>query len=461
MAAILHPRVNNLHTLQQLQSGELASTEPAITRLQLAENLTQFPVEIFDLADSLEILDLSGNKLSRLPADFGRLKHLRILFLSNNQFDHVPEVLAQCPKLEMIGFKANHIKTVAEDCLPVQTRWLILTDNKIEKLPDSMGQLYRLQKLALAGNLLTELPSSMANCRNLELARLSANSLTSLPDWLFQLPKMSWLAFAGNAFNKNLTDAPMVKVNMASIQLNHQIGEGASGVIHHANWVKQPASLKGVDAEIAVKLFKGEVTSDGYPQDELNCCLSAGDHPNLIKVVAKIDQKNQLGLVMKLIPESFYNLGLPPSLVSCTRDTFNEGTAFTPEQITKIAFSMADILNYLHAKQVSHGDVYAHNTMIDDQSSVLFGDFGAASDLSVLPKVQREAMESVEVRAFACLLEDLLSLNSEQYDSSLISALTDLKNTCMHEDTVFRPRLNEIKNKLQSLLVQPELEFLF
>jgi len=31
----------------------------------------------------------------------------------------------------------------------------------------------------------------------------------------------------------------------------------------------------------------------------------------------------------------------------------------------------------------------------------------------------------------------------------------------MHEDTVFRPRLNEIKNKLQSLLVQPELEFSF
>ena len=450
-----------MHTLQQLISGELASAEPAITRLQLAEKLTEFPREIFDLADSLEVLDLSNNQLSHLPADLGRLHQLKILFLSNNQFDHLPAVLAECPKLEMIGFKANQIKTVGENSLPLQTRWLILTDNKIEKLPDSMGQLSRLQKLALAGNRLSELPSSMANCRNLELARLSANKLSALPDWLLQLPKMSWLAFSGNAFNAKLADAPMVKVNMANIQLNHPLGEGASGVIHHANWIKQPASLKGVDSEIAVKLFKGEVTSDGYPQDELNCCLAAGEHPNLIKVVAKIAQKNQLGLVMKLIPASFYNLGLPPSLASCTRDTFKAGTEFTPEQITKIAFSMADILTHLHAQKVSHGDVYAHNTMIDEQASVLFGDFGAASDLSVLPQVQREAMESVEVRALACLLEDLLAHNSEGYDSSLIGALTELKNTCMHEDTVFRPRLSEIKHKLQSLLVQPELEFTF
>ncbi len=455
-----------MHTLQQLKSGELSSIEPAITRLQLAENLTQFPVEIFELADSLEVLDLSNNKLSSLPADFGRLQHLRILFLSNNQFDHVPSVLSDCPKLEMIGFKANQIKTVDEDALPVDTRWLILTDNKIEKLPDSMGQLHRLQKLALAGNQLTQLPSSMANCRNLELARLSANKLTALPDWLFQLPKMSWLAFSGNSFNKgtfnaDVADVPMVKVNMANIKLNHQLGEGASGVIHHANWVKQPASLKSADSEIAVKLFKGEVTSDGYPQDELNCCLTAGEHPNLIKVIAKIAQKNQLGLVMKLIPESFYNLGLPPSLVTCTRDTFEEGTKFTPEQMTKIAFGMADALTHLHKNGVSHGDVYAHNIMIDDQASVLFGDFGAASNLSLLPLMQREAMESVEVRAFACLLEDLLTHNGESYDSGLIAALTELKNTCMHEDTVFRPRFNEIKNQLQSLLVQPELEFTF
>ena len=49
-----------MHTLEQLRSGALAGA----VRLQLACGLTEFPREIFDLADTLEILDLSGNALT-------------------------------------------------------------------------------------------------------------------------------------------------------------------------------------------------------------------------------------------------------------------------------------------------------------------------------------------------------------------------------------------------------------
>ncbi len=67
-----------MHTLEQLRSGQLAG----IKRLDLACGLTEFPQEIFQLADSLEILNLSGNRLSRLPDDLHRLPHLRILLPS-------------------------------------------------------------------------------------------------------------------------------------------------------------------------------------------------------------------------------------------------------------------------------------------------------------------------------------------------------------------------------------------
>ena len=464
--------VATLHTLQQLKAGDLSpeyllSQKLApITRLQLAEGLTEFPVEIFELAEHLEVLDLSNNQLSELPNELPRLKNLKILFLSNNQFDHLPAVLADCPKLEMIGFKANQIRTVAENSLPVQTRWLILTDNQIETLPNSMGRLYRLQKLALAGNKITQLPGSMAACKSLELVRLSANQLTSLPDWLMQLPKLSWLAFAGNAFNRGLSnnynghDSKVSNVKMEDIELFEQLGEGASGVIYRAKWLKQPASLKGSDSHIAVKLFKGEVTSDGYPSDELNCCLSAGSHSNLIKVVAQIAQKDQLGLVMELIPNSFYNLGLPPSLVTCTRDTFKEGCEFTLADITKIALSMADTLKHLHKNKVSHGDVYAHNIMVNENSEVLFGDFGAASNLNFLPTTHKDGIEGIEVRAFGCLVEDLLGQAriESSLDDELMEKLSDLKDRCMHEFMSLRPKFSDIQKQLIFLASQLEAE---
>lgn len=97
-----------MQTLEQLRNGELTG----VKRLDLTENLSQFPQEIFNLADSLEILDLSNNQLSELPDDLERLHKLKILFCSNNQFTRLPAMLSRCPKLEMIGFKSNKIEVV-------------------------------------------------------------------------------------------------------------------------------------------------------------------------------------------------------------------------------------------------------------------------------------------------------------------------------------------------------------
>jgi hypothetical protein len=457
--------------LQLLKTGQLTSAyrtsqnlEPII-RLKIAEELTGFPREILDLADCLEILDLSNNRLSELPDDLDRLVNMRILFLTNNDFKSIPAILASCPKLEMISFKSNGLTHIDEDVLPVDTRWLILTDNQLARLPESMGKLHRLQKLALAGNCLTQLPESMAQCENLELARLSANQLGAMPDWLFQMPKLAWLAFSGNEFNRAEEDSGLVssvlEVPLANIQLGDVLGEGASGLIYQGEWIEQPASLVRTDNTIAVKIFKGAVTSDGYPQDELDCCLTAGEHENLIKVVAQLDQSHQeredaekrLGLVMELIPKSFINLGLPPSFQTCTRDTFEEATEFDVNAIAKVALQMANTLAYLYKKGISHGDVYAHNTMINDKADMLFGDFGAATNLSTLPQHQRDGMERIEVRAFGNLLDDLLVhrvvsigvSSNNRSDESVFRNLIELRDRCLLDDVSQRPSFTEIQ----------------
>ena len=447
-------------SLQQLQTGELSARHremqnlDPIIRLQISAELTEFPNEIFELADSLEILDLSNNKLTDLPDDLDRLVNLRILFLSNNSFEKIPKVVASCPKLEMISFKSNNLVEVGEDVLPLDTRWLILTDNRIETLPNSFGQLHRLQKLALAGNRLTELPESMANCKSLELARLSANELVSMPDWLFQLPKLAWLAFSGNAFNRDQIEhnSSVVDVALSDIELGELIGEGASGFIYRARWINQPNVLQGTDKDIAVKVFKGDVTSDGYPQDELDCCLSAGKQKNLIEVIAQLDQgdkDNTSGIVMNLISSDFYNLGLPPSLITCTRDTFTEGTSFSAAAIQRIVLQMLEGLCHLHSQGISHGDIYAHNTMINGDFELLFGDFGAATNLNALSELHRGAMERVEVRAFTCLLEDLYGLLNDNKDSEIKEKLNNLIQAGMSEETWRRPSFEEMKAQLE------------
>lgn len=436
-----------LNTLEQLRAGELAGCR----RLKLACGLSEFPREIFDLAETLEILDLSGNALSSLPDDLPRLHQLRILFCSDNRFTELPEVLGQCTRLGMIGFKANQIDTVPAAALPSALRWLILTDNRIGELPAEIGRCTALQKLMLAGNRLQALPPEMANCRRLELLRIAANQLSELPEWLFSLPRLSWLAYAGNPFCENVMSAPtpIARIAWSQLQVLHQLGEGASGVIHQAEW------RCGDGAQpVAVKLFKGALTSDGLPHHEMAACIGAGTHPNLIPVLGKIDEhpENVDGLVMALIERGFGNLAGPPSLESCTRDVYREDTRFTLDGAIRLLLGIASAASHLHAQGIVHGDLYAHNILHAADGEALLGDFGAASFFAPDDQPLAEALQRIEVRAFACLLEEVLERCLAPVDApNSLKTLTDLQAACAHENISTRPLFTGIVAILKSL----------
>ncbi|ADZ92774.1 leucine-rich repeat-containing protein kinase family protein [Marinomonas mediterranea] len=395
----------SVHTLEQLRNGELAG----IKRLELSENLTVFPKEIYRLSDSLEILDLSSNQLDDLPSDLAEnLPNLKIFFASNNVFKHVPPVLGQCEQLEMIGFKHNQIMSMAEDCLPEKLRWLILTDNQLDSLPDAIGQCTRLEKLALAGNRLTSLPDSMSMLRHLALVRISANRLTRFPDVLLTLPKLAWLAFSGNPFcPERQTHLEFPLLPSEHLALKEVLGNGASGIISRAQCA---SGYKGFPDNVAVKVFRGEVTSDGYPADELDACLSVGSHPNLVNALAHVQEPEMSALVMTLIPSDYKNLGQPPSLQTCTRDTFTQGQSFTKGEVDHLVSQIESVVRHLEDKQVCHGDLYAHNVLVRPDGHLLFGDFGAASKYDNLSTRQKEGVRTIERRALSYFIEDMQSL---------------------------------------------------
>ena len=430
-----------MQTLEQLQSGKLAGC----TSIRLSCGLTEFPRELFDLADTLELLDLSGNKLSTLPNDFRKFTKLKIAFFSDNLFTEYPEVLADCPLLEMIGFKANQINYISEKAISKNIRWLILTNNQIPQLPKSIGNCYRLQKVALAGNQLTELPDEMANCRNMELLRISANKIKVLPQWLLMLPKLSWLAYSDNPCASTIHDNQSLnEIDWSNLELKEQLGEGASGII-------SKAKLRSQQKEVAVKVFKGEVTSDGLPDSEMNACALAGTHSSLVTLLGKIKnhplQKD--GLVFELIPKTFKNLGKPPSFISCTRDVFDMGANFSYKEIHQTALDTASVLLQLHSKGIMHGDFYAHNLMIDENAHVLLGDFGAAT-LYDLNESNALLHEQIDVRAFGCLLDDLI-MNADAEAKKRLLSFVQLKENCMNESITERPTFKEIYQSLQSI----------
>lgn len=403
-----------LHTLSDLRAGRLTG----LNRLNLAEGLTELPREVLALADTLEVLNLSGNALHSLPDWLPELPHLKVLFCSDNRFTRVPEVVGACPQLTMVGFKSNQITEVPASSLPARLRWLILTGNRIEALPDTLGQRPALEKLALAGNRLSHLPETLAGAPHLALMRLSANAFEAFPDWLFELPALCWLALAGNPATQGLEQARRAQaaqlaelpcVPFSALQWGALLGEGASGHIHQVAWPPTPQHPQG--EALALKVFKGELTSDGWPESELTACLSVSPHPNLIGVKGLLQGHSQGrdGLFMPLVPADHQALAGPPSLASCSRDVYPADRAWPLHEAWQMAHDTASALAHLHAQGWMHGDFYAHNLMWRAGAPLRLGDFGAATPFDEANTAQAGRMAALEVRAWGHFLHELLS----------------------------------------------------
>lgn len=388
----------SVQTLEDVRSGNL----DGIRHLVVKEGLREFPEEILGFADTLEILDLSGNSLSALPESFARLEKLRIAFFSANDFESFPDVLGRCPSLEMVGFKSNRIASIPESALPERLRWLILTDNLLRELPGSLGDRPRLQKLMLAGNHLESIPD-LSRCENLELVRLAANRLPALPDSLLELPRLAWIAFSGNPFCRpRHVDARAI--SWQDLSLEEKVGEGASGTVFRAV-LRTPAE----EREVALKIFKGGITSDGRTSDEEAATLAAGTHPHLVPVLGSLAHHPQGldGLVLELIPSDFHPLAQPPSFESCTRDVYPTHVRAPSGQARAILDGMRSLLSHLHGRGICHGDFYAHNLLVAPHGHALLGDFGAAGFLGDLPHRQALRVIDCEERALSILRAEL------------------------------------------------------
>jgi hypothetical protein len=355
----------------------------------------------------------------------------------------------------MIGFKGNQITHLSAKALPTKLRWLILTDNRLQQLPSEIGDCADLQKLMLSGNRLRELPEAMAACTRLELLRIAANRFERLPAWLSRLPRLAWLAFAGNPFSdaiekEAMTGLTVKHVDWRSLDFQHALGEGASGIIYRAH----RTSEHGVHP-VAVKVFKGAVTSDGLPRSEKSACLLAGEHPNLISVQGRLHghPNDALGMVMPLIDPSFTNLAGPPSLESCTRDVYAPDARFSLSQLMGIAQGVAAAAAHLHAKGVMHGDLYAHNILWNEKGECLLGDFGAASFLPTYDEEFRQGLQRIEVRALGCLLEELLErCDVSPNGQTIVGALYALQQRCVQSQNEARPMFKEIVDEFGKLV---------
>jgi Leucine-rich repeat (LRR) protein len=404
------------------------------------------PSEIFEKYKDVKILDMAGGHLKQLPNDFNKLRCLEVLFLSDNDFEEIPPVLAKCEKLVMLGMRSCKITDINSNSLPASLRALILTNNLIESLPCTIEKLQNLQKLTLTGNFLSSLPNEVLQCVNLELIRLSANNFTDIPLSLLQLPRLAWYSDSGNPGSIKYTSPVPTNSQTflwSDITILNKIGESSKNTVYEVR-------IKNYNTIFALKLYGSNLSADGYAQDEIDVSLKLKTHSNIIRCLGTIkghpDQKQ--GLVMDLLPNNYRDLANPPDFETLTRDIYATGTQFSIDFVVTVLKNISSALMSLHGQNIMHGDLYAHNILVNEMGFAYLSDFGAAT--SYVPTTEK-LHERVETRAFGNLASELL-LNcidpDNNTDKETLFSLKKLEQACLHDNVTQRPLFSDINKSL-------------
>jgi serine/threonine protein kinase len=118
----------------------------------------------------------------------------------------------------------------------------------------------------------------------------------------------------------------------------------------------------------------------------------------------------------------------------------------------QIARDVTDALAHLHQRGVMHGDLYAHNILIDPvHGQARLGDFGAATRLQIDQCALRQNLLALEVRALGCLLEELGTAAQAQAAHPSVQSLQALAHACQSDQPRQRPTVMEVSEALQGI----------
>ncbi|XP_077366856.1 uncharacterized protein LOC144010409 isoform X1 [Festucalex cinctus] len=190
--------------LTSISEQDLNAT-PQLKQLHLFSNhLKNLSSHLLRGVPHLTTLDLTGNKLSHLPADVFSHAPLQILVLKNNLIEKTDATwLPDNSNLTWLDFSGNRLTNVAAEFLKKMPHLenLDLANNRLLKIfANSLDPLTKLDRLNLRNNKLDSLDDSLLDStRNLTYLFLSRNKLSSVPQNIFkELTQLKHLSLDDN-----------------------------------------------------------------------------------------------------------------------------------------------------------------------------------------------------------------------------------------------------------------------
>lgn len=204
--------LSNLKTLKIYRGYYLKEFPNSITKLKnlevldLSENkIENLPTSIRYLTSLLE-LNISSNNIRTIPSAIGDLKRLEILNMSSNEISQLPPEISKLSQLKELDLAINPIKFI-----PIAVTELIQLEvlnisylSSLYILPESIGNLIKLESLSINNTLIKQLPESIGHLKNLKSLSLGNSNITSLPTSFCALKNITYLVIEYCEFDDSI-----------------------------------------------------------------------------------------------------------------------------------------------------------------------------------------------------------------------------------------------------------------
>ncbi|XP_060800359.1 protein phosphatase PHLPP-like protein isoform X2 [Amyelois transitella] len=173
-----------------------------LKELLLHDNCIQsLPENFFSVCDRLSILNLSNNRLNRLPHARGPSSHCleRLYLTANCLTDNAADVITAFRGLKILHIAYNCLSSLPESCVNFwpEIEELVLSGNTLVKLPDNLPQLNKIRVVRAHSNKLRSVPM-FACSASIKILDFAHNELDSIDLRLLAPKQLKFLDISCN-----------------------------------------------------------------------------------------------------------------------------------------------------------------------------------------------------------------------------------------------------------------------